>query len=301
MPFGAPAKRAIERWLEVRPGDDRSPGRSAVRRRPRRAARLTHRLPARREPCSPSSRAPARQARTPSGTPRQRTSSTAEPTSARCRRCSATPASAPPSSTPTSPARSSRRPTASPTPAPDGSGRVGSSTARGITPRNRIGDTYCPSIRTPTCTHITEQWPASTVPSGCPRETASPRRAQTPPARSSTAPRRRGRSRAPAGRRPRPRSARRQPPARPRPRPARRDRPRDDPRVRRRRRDVRPHHIVRPAHRPHPRRRREHRDEQTEDAHAPILRPDRTPQTPAHRIRGWAPPVDDCYHRCRAG
>ncbi len=26
VPFGAPAKRAIERWLEVRPGEDRSPG-----------------------------------------------------------------------------------------------------------------------------------------------------------------------------------------------------------------------------------------------------------------------------------
>ncbi len=52
--------------------------------------------------------------------------------------------------------------------------RVGSRIARGIPPRNRSGDTYWPSTRTPRCTQVDAQCPGSTVPITSPRVTESP-------------------------------------------------------------------------------------------------------------------------------
>ncbi|BDZ63207.1 hypothetical protein GCM10025877_01450 [Agromyces mangrovi Wang et al. 2018] len=108
VPYGGPAADALERWLRAgRPallargpaGRMRSPRRSSARR-----ARVSRRgsCTASCRRCSTPSRAVAPRARTPCGTRPRRTCSTAAPTSARCRRCSAMRASAPRRSTRTS-------------------------------------------------------------------------------------------------------------------------------------------------------------------------------------------------------
>lgn len=52
---------------------------------------------------------------------------------------------------------------------------IGSNTARGMPPKNRIGDTYSPPFRTPRCTHRPSQCPpAPTSPIGAPGATDWP-------------------------------------------------------------------------------------------------------------------------------
>ena len=138
VPFGRPARAALDRWLSQRPA-----GSADGRLRARRCSWGLVAAGSTSGPCarwctggSRTCRALPTSARTGCGTPRPPTCSRAAPTSGRSRSCSGTPRWPPPSSTPTSPRTGCERRTAKPTPEPDVAPRPGSSRQSG---RSRTG------------------------------------------------------------------------------------------------------------------------------------------------------------------